>query len=124
MASTAMVSMAAPRDYSSATSITARPLYLPKCGQTRWGILGSWQLGHCDIPVRRRESWARRVEVRRLECLRLGFGILVSQLRERCPAIIANRGLATALILVAVLSTYRTEPLAILVAQSLNWEGQ
>ena len=42
------------RGYSSATSITSRPLYFPQCGQTRWGSLGSWQLGQLDITVRGR----------------------------------------------------------------------
>src|SRR5580693_6143877 len=65
------------RLYSSATSITSRPLYFPQCGQTRCGSLGSWQLGHSARTARVKESWVRRAEVRRLECLRLGFGMLV-----------------------------------------------
>src|ERR1700733_8685594 len=100
MASTAIVIMDGSSDYSSATSITSRPLYFPQCGQTRCGSLGSWQLGHWAITVRRRESCVRRAEVRRLECRRLGFGILLSQLLERCPAVITRRNLAAALILV------------------------
>src|SRR5579864_9321656 len=123
MASTAIVSMDALVDYSSATSMTSPPLYFPQCGQTRCGSLGSWQLGHWAITVRRRESCVRRAEVRRLECRRLGFGILFSQLLERCPAVIARRGLAAALILVAVLPAHRTDPFAILVTQFLHGEG-
>ena len=37
--------------YSLATSITSRPLYLPQCGHTRCGSLGSWQLGHSERPA-------------------------------------------------------------------------
>src|ERR1051326_7513376 len=124
MASTAMVSMAAPRDYSSATSITSRPLYFPQCGQTRWGSLGSWQLGQFAITERRRESCVRRAEVRRLECLLLGFGILLSQLLERCPAVVTQRALAAAVFLVTVLPAHRTDSLAILVAQPLHRKRQ
>src|SRR6185312_3377840 len=113
MASTAIVSMDALAGYSSATSITSRPLYFPQCVQTRCGSLGSWQLGHWAITVRRRESCVRRADVRRLECRRLGFGIF-SYLLERCPAVIARRRLAAALVLVAVLPAYRTDPFAIL----------
>src|ERR1700689_329220 len=65
------------RFYSSATSMTSRPLYFPQCGQTRCGSLGSWQLGHSARMARVKESWVRRAEGRRLECLRLGFGMLV-----------------------------------------------
>src|SRR5678816_4396443 len=122
MASTAIVSMSGSSDYSSATSMTSRPLYFPQCGQTRCGNLGSWQLGHWAITVRRRESCVRRAEVRRLECRRLGFGIF-SYLLERCPSIIFHRGLAVALILVAILPARRTDPFAILFAQLLHGEG-
>src|ERR1700687_5400797 len=109
MASTAIVSMDCSRDYSSATSMTSRPLYFPQCGQTRCGSLGSWQLGHWAITVRRRESCVRRAEVRRLECRRLGFGIF-SYLLERCPAAIIRGGLAAALILIAILPAHRADP--------------
>src|SRR3954452_13985859 len=113
MASTAIVSMDGLAGYSSATSITSRPLYFPQCGQTRCGSLGSWQLGHWAITVRRRESCVRRAEVRRLECRRLGCGILLSQLLERCPTVVAFRSLAAALFLVAILPAHRTDPFAI-----------
>ena len=55
--------------------MTSRPLYMPQCGQARCGGFGSWQFGHSDMPGARRWSWARRVEVRRFECLRFGFGM-------------------------------------------------
>src|SRR5690348_294140 len=103
--------------YSSATSITSRPLYLPQCGQTRCGSLGSWQFGHSAITVRRRESCVRRADVRRLECLRFGFGMLFSQLLKRRPAVIGRRSLALALFLISVLPAHRTDPFAILPAQ-------
>src|SRR5580704_7719002 len=122
MASTAIVSMDALAGYSSATSITSRPLYFPQCGQTRCGSLGSWQLGHWAMTVRRKESCVRRADVRRLECLRLGCGIF-SQLLERCPAVITRLDSAAALILVAILPAHRTDPFAILVAQFLHGEG-
>src|SRR5678815_4783702 len=95
MASTAIVSMDGSSGYSSATSITSRPLYFPQCVQTRCGNLGSWQLGHWASGVRRKESCVRRAEVRRLECRRLGFGIF-SHLLERCPPVIVDRRLAVA----------------------------
>jgi len=44
-------------------------------GQARWGSLRSWQLGHSESPAAEMASWARRVEVRRLEWRRFGFGI-------------------------------------------------
>ena len=65
--------------YSWTTSITSRPLYCPQCGHTRCGSLGSWQLGHSEKPGAFRASCARRVLVRSLECLRLGFGISLPQ---------------------------------------------
>src|SRR5579872_4497811 len=123
IASTAIVNMDALAGYSSATSITSRPLYFPQCGQTRCGSLGSWQLGHCANGVRRRESCVRRAEVRRLECRRLGFGIF-SYLLERCPAVVTRIGLAAALLLVAILPAHRTDPFAILVTQLLHGERQ
>src|SRR5665213_484024 len=123
MASTAIVSMDALVDYSSATSITSRPLYFPQCGQTRCGNLGSWQLGQFAITVRRRESCVRRAEVRRLECRRLGFGIF-SYLLERCPPVVTRRNLAAALFLVAILPAHRTDPFAILATQLPHGERQ
>src|ERR1700689_3920644 len=95
------------RFYSSATSITSRPLYFPQCGQTRCGSLGSWQLGHCDRLALVSEACVRRAEVRRLECRRFGFGMLLSlqliQMFQRRPAIIGRSHLARALFLIPVL---------------------
>jgi hypothetical protein len=61
--------------YSVAVSMTSRPLYWPQWGHTRWGTLGSWQLGHSACAGLLRESWARRFCVRAFECRRFGFGI-------------------------------------------------
>jgi hypothetical protein len=46
------------------------------------------------MTARLKESWVRRAEVRRLECLRFGFGILVLLLKNYVayPVIFSGRG--------------------------------
>src|SRR5271166_207792 len=131
MASTAIVSMYVNDDYCSTTSIISRPLYFPQCGQTRWGSFGSWQLGHCDRLALVSESCVRRAEVRRLECRRFGFGMLLSlllslliQMFQRRPAIIGRSPLAGALFLIPVLPADRTDSLAIFAAYPLHRQRQ
>ncbi len=118
-----MVSMEAFCNYSSTTSITSRPLYFPHCGQTRCGSFGEWQLGHSPMTLRFNASCVRRADVRRLECLRFGFGIVLSllfQLLQSLPAIVDFLRRTLALLLIQVLPALRTNPLASLAAQPLH----
>src|ERR1039457_3871943 len=140
IASTAMVSMFG-RGYSCSTSTTSRPLYCPQCGHTRCGSLGSWQLGHSDIPGVFNESCARRFCVRRAEWRRFGFGISVPQrvypgtaglskcfqvlqTLESGPPVAGPLILAVARRFIAVLAARRTDPSAIFVADSLHGHDQ
>src|SRR5258706_2696558 len=126
MASTAMVSMGARRIYSSATSITSRPLYFPQCGQTRCGSLGSWQLGHSDTTALVSESCVRRADVRRLECRLLGFGMVSFLLKflERRPAVVGSHRLALAPGLIPVPPAHRADSLTTFTAYALHGERE
>ena len=147
IASTAMVSMWR-GFYSCSTSTTSRPLYWPQCGHTRWGSLGSWQFGHSERPAGFSASCARRLLVRRWECLRLGFGISLPQhyqdrsagtrfrpprrpitssefqLAERSPAIVRAFHPAIARGLVPVPAANRADALARFAADALHGQGQ
>ena len=80
-----MVSMSG-SGYSCTTSTTSRPLYCPQCGQTRWGSFGSWQFGHSERPGAFSDRARGGSAVRRLECLRFGFGIVQPLLNSFSPA--------------------------------------
>ena len=141
IASSAMVSMSG-RGYSATTSTTSRPLYWPHFGHTRCGSFGSWQFGHSERPDAFSASCARRVLVRLLECLRLGFGISLPQqisssycpsarasqysefqVTERAPAIV-HFGLTIAGGLVPVLSATGADPFTGLAAHPLHRQRQ
>src|ERR1035437_4404446 len=141
IASSAMVSMSG-RGYSATNSTTSRPLYWPHFGHTRWGSLGSWQLGHSERPDAFRASCARRVLVRLWECLRLGFGISLPQqisysycpcaraahdsefqIAERAPAIV-HFGFTIARGLVPVLATTGADSSTGLAAHPLHRQRQ
>src|SRR5216684_4476368 len=106
-----MVSMSARKGYSSTTSTTSRPLYLPHFGQTRCGSLGS-------RPERRgsmnREHGAGRCGAWNVFVLDSARCSLTIQLFERRPAVVYRFRLAVALDLIPVLPALRADSLAIL----------
>src|SRR5688572_31650179 len=48
----------------------------------RCGAFGSWHCGHKPVVAARSESCVRRFDVRVLECLRFGFGMISFRLRS------------------------------------------
>ena len=119
-------------DHSVVVSITSRPLYCPQLGQTRWGTLGSWQLGHSAWAGLLSASWARRFCVRALECLRFGFGILFLrpyyllnvQIFQSHPAIVTGWWLTRAARFVTVRTADRADTFAGIAAYPLHRELQ
>src|ERR1700733_10534801 len=115
--------------------MTSRPLYLPQWGHARWARIFSWQFGHSAICGIVSPSCARRVEVRRLEWRRLGFGIFCScfpssyliprpdfdfQTFQLAPAVIGQFGSAVAFALIPVLPAIRTDTTATFATNDLH----
>src|SRR6266566_1381474 len=123
---------------------------LASSARTGCGSFISWQFGHLPSPGLARKSWARRVLVLLLECLRFGLGItlhlvpaalgglyrafalekllffqpVLLETRERSQTRIRGVGLAPALFVVQVGAAIRTQPPAVALANGLDGKRQ